>query len=60
MPDGSYAIVRFKSSFEKLPKATEYVTVIQEKDESWKVVGIQSKRVINHTLTSVPAQSSRA
>ena len=43
MPDGPYAIVRFKSSFEKLPKATEYVTVIQEKDESWKVVWRASK-----------------
>ncbi len=38
-PDGNYAIVLFRTSFEKKTDATETVTLEREADGAWRVVG---------------------
>ncbi|HBC86111.1 MAG TPA: hypothetical protein DCZ94_04065 [Lentisphaeria bacterium] len=38
-PDGEYYILQFKSSFENKKSAVETVTVMLEKDGSWKAAG---------------------
>jgi len=38
-PAGEYVIIRFVSSFENVPSATETVTPMKQQDGSWKVSG---------------------
>jgi hypothetical protein len=38
-PDGNYAIVLFRTSFEKKTDASETVTLEREADGAWRVVG---------------------
>jgi Protein of unknown function (DUF4019) len=38
-PEGEYVVIEFDTAFENLPKSTETVTSMREKDGSWKVAG---------------------
>jgi hypothetical protein len=38
-PDGEYVIIQFDTSYEQRPTAAELVTVFQESDGIWRVVG---------------------
>jgi Protein of unknown function (DUF4019) len=38
-PAGDYVILQFDTSFEKRPSSIETVTLMKEKDGSWKVAG---------------------
>jgi len=38
-PEGEYVILRYDTSFEKLPSAVETVSMTLDKDGSWRAVG---------------------
>jgi hypothetical protein len=38
-PEGEYVVIEFDTGFENLPRATETVTPMREKDGSWRVAG---------------------
>lgn len=38
-PDGDYMIIRFNTKFKEKPDAIETVTLVKEKDNTWKVGG---------------------
>jgi uncharacterized protein DUF4019 len=39
LPDGIYATVQYRTSFEKEPNAAEQITLEQAADGSWRVIG---------------------
>jgi Protein of unknown function (DUF4019) len=42
-PEGEYVVIEFDTGFENLPRSTETVTSMREKDGSWKVAGYYIK-----------------
>ena len=42
-PEGEYVVIEFDTGFENLPRSTETVTPMREKDGSWKVAGYYIK-----------------
>ena len=41
LPKGAYMVVEFDTSFERAPQSGELLTLMQEKDGSWKVLTYQ-------------------
>jgi Protein of unknown function (DUF4019) len=42
-PDGDYFVLQFDTSYAKLPSAVETVTMMLDKDGSWRTVGYRIK-----------------